>query len=749
MLASEEFISIVNRLNAAKDLDSILVDMKDDLLHLFDSVQVSIFAVDRETKELYSKVLIYDRMGEIRVPISDQSIAGFSARYRRTLNIVDAYDSAELRRYGPNLRFDSSWDQKNGFRTRAIIATPILFEEKYILGVLELINKRSGGAFSEQDVKYAQAVAKILGVAFYNQHRLARQGKGPTKFSYLMEQNLLSQHDLEKVLAEARQRNVPVESLLISKLRIPKEQVGKALSAFYKCPFVEFDPKIIIPPDLLSNQSINYLKKNLWLPLKRENGKIVILIDNPHDFNKVEDIRRILKGQEFTFCVSLREEILRFLEAARGEGHPAASIQSLIGELESEVEEQEDEPADTLDEQDSTIVKLANQIIIDAYQMGASDIHIEPYFGKSDTVIRFRTDGSCREYQRVPANYKRALVSRLKIMSSLDIAERRKPQDGKIKFHMPGRDIELRIATIPTTGGNEDVVMRILAASEPIPLQKMNMSERNLREFIAMISKPYGIVLVVGPTGSGKTTTLHSALGYINTPERKIWTAEDPVEITQYGLRQVQVQPKIGFTFAAAMRAFLRADPDVIMIGEMRDQETAGMGIEASLTGHLVFSTLHTNSAVETLTRLLDMGLDPFNFADALLGVLAQRLVKTLCKKCKEPYQASEEEYEEIMHAYGSETWEKLGVPYDENFLLYRGKGCDVCGQSGYKGRTGIHELLIGSKTTKALIQKHCTMAEIESLAIKEGMATLLQDGLLKALKGDTDVKQVKAVAIK
>jgi type II secretory ATPase GspE/PulE/Tfp pilus assembly ATPase PilB-like protein len=335
-------------------------------------------------------------------------------------------------------------------------------------------------------------------------------------------------------------------------------------------------------------------------------------------------------------------------------------------------------------------------------------------------------------------------------MSNLDITIRRIPQDGKIKFKRPnGEEIELRVATIPTQGGVEDVVMRILGKGETMPLEVMGLSERNYREMLNILSKPYGMILVVGPTGSGKTTTLHAALRHINTPDRKIWTAEDPVEITQYGLRQVQVQPKIGFDFAAAMRAFLRADPDVIMVGEMRDFETASTGVEASLTGHLVFSTLHTNSAPETIVRLLDMGIDPLNFADALLGILAQRLVRTLCKNCKETFHPTPAEFEEIVESYGRGPFEKLNIAYTDDFMMYRPKGCDVCDKTGYKGRMGIHELVIGTDTMKRLIQKHATVEEMREVAAAEGMTTLLQDGIMKSISGSTDFKQVRRVCIK
>jgi len=418
---------------------------------------------------------------------------------------------------------------------------------------------------------------------------------------------------------------------------------------------------------------------------------------------------------------------------------------------------------------DNELVKLVNKIIIDAYNQGVSDIHIEPYPGKAKTEIRFRRDGNLQPYIEVPASYRSALAARLKIMCDLDISEKRKPQDGKIKFKKFGPlDIELRVATIPTAGGVEDVVMRILAAGEPIPLDKMGFTAHNLDELQKAVSKPYGLFFVCGPTGSGKTTTLHSVLKHLNTPDTKIWTAEDPVEITQKGLRQVQVNKKAGLDFAAVMKAFLRADPDIIMVGEMRDKETTGTGIEASLTGHLVFATLHTNSAPESIIRLLDMGMDPFNFSDALLGILAQRLARRMCS-CKQPYNPDGTEIKSFLQEYCEELqntstfkkdpksamenvyreWVKTYGNEKGQLTMYKPVGCEKCGGSGWKGRCGLHELLIATDPLKKLIAEKARVAEMLAVALEEGMRTLKQDGMEKCLSGLTGIKEVRSVCIK
>jgi type II secretory ATPase GspE/PulE/Tfp pilus assembly ATPase PilB-like protein len=514
---------------------------------------------------------------------------------------------------------------------------------------------------------------------------------------------------------------------------------------------VSFDERTVIDPDLLKNLSFDYLRKNSWIPLKRQGTVLDIVINDPHDLEKGLDIRRAFPGATIRFSVGLRRDIEQYLLVVTGQAN-RGSITEILGELVNEAGSERGSEPDTgdIDENDSAIVRLANQVIAEAYRLGASDVHIEPYSERKETAVRFRVDGTCFTYMRIPAVYRRAIVSRIKIMANLDIAERRKPQDGKIRYKLArDREIELRIATLPTAGGNEDVVMRLLTARETMPLEAMEFSPDSLQTIKALAEKPYGILLCVGPTGSGKTTTLHAVLRHINTDERKIWTAEDPIEITQEGLRQVQVQPKIGFTFAAAMRAFLRADPDVIMIGEMRDKETADIAIEASLTGHLVLSTLHTNSAVETVTRLLDMGCDSFNFADAMLGVLAKRLCKRMCEHCKEGYHPTRQEYDELVQGYGLRYWDRLGVEYTDDLILYRGRGCELCNKTGFKGRVPLHELLVGSEEIKSLIQSRARTAEILNVAMREGMVTLVQDGIQKVLRGLTTYRQVRAVAIK
>ncbi len=747
---SKALQDITNRIHAAQNIKQILVDLKDGILNLFNAQSITIYVVDKQRNEIYSMFLAGGtELKEIRVPISNRSIAGYVANAGKFVNIKDAYDQSELKALDKELSFDQSWDKKSGYRTKQILAAPV-FNQKQLMGVIQILNRKVGqDSFTEEEKGLLHQIAEVLGVAFFNQQRFARRRK--TKFDYLISRDLLKEEDLDSAWEESREKKETMENFLMGKYKISKEDIGRSFEEFYKCRFLLYNDKTVIPGDLIKNLKKDYLRREQWVPLEKKDNFIYVIIDDPNNILKRDTIESLLKTKQVKYDVALPEDIIKFINLFYHSPEDEHSFTDILGKMDEEDTAVEDEEGgDAVTESDSVIMQLVNKIINDAYSRRTSDIHIEPNIGKKNVEIRYRVDGDCALYQTVPFSYRAALVSRIKIMSNLDITVKRLPQDGKIKFRRPtGDEIELRVATIPTQGGVEDIVMRILAKGETIPLDNMGISERNLREMKNVISKPYGMILVVGPTGSGKTTTLHSALHEINTPDRKIWTAEDPVEITQYGLRQVQVQSKIGFDFAAAMRAFLRADPDVIMVGEMRDFETAKTGVEASLTGHLVFSTLHTNSAPETITRLLDMGIDPLNFADALLGILAQRLIRTLCKNCKETYHPTKAEYEEVVEAYGSEDFAKLNIPYDDNFTLARPKGCDICDKSGYKGRMGIHELLVGTDDVKRLVQKHATVELLREQAMKDGMTTLLQDGIFKSLKGFTDFKQVRRVCIK
>ena len=493
------------------------------------------------------------------------------------------------------------------------------------------------------------------------------------------------------------------------------------------------------------------------LPIEFTSTRLVLAVSDPLGVDAIDAARRHVKRRIDEVLV-VPSQLKRFVDAHLAKTPPEAhldgrELDGLLAALREDdalasakSDDEVDDSYDAYASDDDGIVKVVNQIIVDAHRRNASDIHIEPNSDERGLAIRFRIDGECYLYRDAPARYRGQILARIKIMAGLDIAECRKPQDGKIRFRIGDRLIELRVMTMPTVNRNEDAVLRILASSKPLPLAQIGLSERNYRDVEHAVRQPYGLVLIVGPTGSGKTTTLHSALGAINTPDRKIWTAEDPVEITQAGLRQVQLNAKIGLTFASCMRSFLRADPDVIMVGEMRDHETASMAVEASLTGHLVMSTLHTNSAPETITRLLDMGLDPFSFSDSLVAIVAQRLARSLCTKCRTQEPGTSEDFAQLTRAYDVEALATtFGIVAAGGFLVWRTKGCKACDGTGYKGRLAFHEVLTSNAEIRKLVAQKAPVGEIRRAAASNGMTTLLQDGVAKAIAGQTDMKQVLA----
>ena len=587
----------------------------------------------------------------------------------------------------------------------------------------------------------------------------------------LVSEELATEEQINEALEEQKSKpGTPLGKILIVNGVVSTEDIQQSLAKKLGFSFIDLD-EYQVSPDAISTVPYEIAEKHTVVPVLLHQKKIVIAMENPMNWEAIDAVR-FHTNATIEAVMSTEEQIKRAISFYYS--HPDADSES-IDDLADDTEldasfGEEEEPEDGGNIADNVVVKLLNKIILDAQANDTSDIHIEPSPGKGRMLVRFRKDGSLIKYHELPAQYKSALISRIKILAKLDISEKRRPQDGKIEFKKPnGGKLELRVAILPTVNGQEDVVMRILASGKPLPLDKLALSDLNLERTKSAVVKPYGLFLVCGPTGSGKTTTLHSILGHINTPERKIWTAEDPVEITQAGLRQLQVNSKINLDFAAAMRAFLRADPDVIMVGEMRDKETVHIGVEASLTGHLVFSTLHTNSAPESIVRLLDMGMDPFNFADALLGILAQRLAKRLCTKCKEAYVPDEEELSALVKEYGieflkeeqdkttqdtvykkiHEEWKEKYANEDGNIELFKRKGCKNCDNTGYAGRVGLHELLIGSDNVKKDILDAAPVSKLTVTALEEGMRTLKQDGIEKVIQGITDIKAIRAVCSK
>ncbi|MEQ1774784.1 MAG: GspE/PulE family protein [Burkholderiales bacterium] len=765
---------VTNKIHASKNIDEIITDLSVELCGLFFADRLTIYLTSDDKGSIISKVKTgLHSFKDIKLPINEQSIAGFVAVNKRVVNIRDVYDEAELKTHSPQLNFLKAVDAKTGYRTKQMLVAPILeAKTKDLIGIIQIINAKNGQSFQQYMEEGVLHLCETLSIAFRQRQGPGMQVRG--KYESLVTNAVISAEELELAQRSARRKNLDLETVLTDEFQVKVPALGDALAAFFGVPYESFKQERIKPPDLLRNMSREFCLTNQWVPLEDGPQGIVVVTPDPEKTRASRMVNNVYPKSKVVYRVTTPGEFVQTLDQMFG-GNSAledsGNIDDLLGGLDEEGESGESGGDDIASAaSDNELVKLVNKVIIDAYQQGASDIHIEPYPGKAKTEIRFRKDGSLTPYIQVPASYRNALAARLKIMCDLDISERRKPQDGKIKFKKFGPlDIELRVATIPTAGGVEDIVMRILAAGEPIPLDKLGLSKRNQQLCKGAIEKPYGLFFVCGPTGSGKTTTLHSVLGYLNKPDTKIWTAEDPVEITQKGLRQVQINKKAGLEFSMVMKAFLRADPDIIMVGEMRDKETVSTGIEASLTGHLVFATLHTNSAPESIIRLLDMGMDPFNFADALLGILAQRLAKRLCSKCKEPHAAADDEIHMLLEEYSLELlntapwkkdpqgertkllefWTKEYGNENGQLVVHSPKGCDTCGGSGYKGRVGLHELMIGTDRVKKNIQEHARVAEMFATALEDGMRTLKQDGIEKVLQGVTDMQQVRAVCIK
>jgi type IV pilus assembly protein PilB len=548
----------------------------------------------------------------------------------------------------------------------------------------------------------------------------------------LVREGLITRDQLDQALIEQKNTGMRLGYCLVKLGVVQELEITKALARQYKMPAVdlsrfEVDGKIVklVPADVAV--------KHMVLPLKREGRTLTVAVSDPTNHAVVDDLKFITRYDIFPVIAgeyTLRSAIERYYEQTD------AQLQNLLKDIEEEddleiVEEEEDEAPPVQVGDDAPVVKLINGILTDAVKRGASDIHIEPF--EHEIRVRYRVDGALQEVMKPPAKLKAALTSRVKIMSNLNIAERRVPQDGRIKLKMGKRVIDFRVSTLPVIYG-EKIVLRILDKGNlTLDLTKFGFEPQAEKDLMRNILNPYGMVLVTGPTGSGKTTTLYSALQRINTVEVNIMTAEDPVEYNLHGINQVLVRNEIGMTFAAALKAFLRQDPNIIMVGEIRDIETGSIAIKAALTGHLVLSTLHTNDAPSTITRMIDMGIEPFNVASAVNLIVAQRLVRRICSNCKESYEYSAEETVAL----------QLSPEDLADMQFFRGEGCDTCNGTGYKGRAGLYEVMALTPELRRMVLRGASTAEMTDQAVADGMLTLRMDGIVKIKKGVTTLEEV------
>ena len=551
----------------------------------------------------------------------------------------------------------------------------------------------------------------------------------------LINRKIIKSTDIEKIHQKQEEKGFSIQNIVISMGLIKKKEMMEILSQEISIPYVELDGKVF-DPSIVAMLPENLSRKHRLVTIDKKEDKLVVAMANPLDVYTQDEIK-IKIGYEIEPRLAFSDDINKVLDLVYG---VTENWQQMIGEINSLAVSAVEDSSEEMDisksvsqSNEAPVISLVNLIMLRAIKEGASDIHIEPY-GDRSLKVRYRIDGVLHDIMSPPRNLHMAIISRIKIMSNMNIAERRLPQDGRIKVQVHGREVNFRVSTIPAVNG-ESAVLRILDPAQiMLDLKTIGFSKYNLQKYQELIEKPNGILLVTGPTGSGKSTTLYATLNILNSTEKKIMTIEDPVEYRLDGINQLQAKPKIGLTFAAGLRSFLRQDPDIMLVGEIRDRETAEIAIQSALTGHLVLSTLHTNDAPSSIIRLVDMGIEPFLISSSVIGVIAQRLVRTICPYCKKEIPLSPE-IQKIMAEFK--------IEHDE-MKIFRGEGCQHCKQTGYKGRTAIFELMVVNENIREMIYKNAPLSEIREIAInKNGMVTLKEDGIRNIVQGITTIEEV------
>jgi len=636
-----------------------------------------------------------------------------------------------------------------------------------LVGVMEIVNKNDGNPFLETDFIRAKAIALVMGLALVKLEKrkhgnekavgqINEMEKGeeqkPTKFSYLIANGFLTEDELTLINRKSQESGSDVQDLLVKELYLRPQDVGKSLESFYYIPYIGYDESAV-KPDLESfNIDVGTLRNQNWVPLKNDATGIVVLINDPTDKSAIETIKQIFPYINIDFRVGLKMDIQEYIN-----GFYQAEATPSIPETEKLPEDKTLEPI--MDEEykakapeDQVIMpdssnKFFDEMISIAIRQGVTDIHIEPGMEGKNLLIRLRKDNACRVFEEVPSSAQKDIINYIKKLANLDTSVNQLPQNGKFVWSLESNKYELSVVIFPTIGNLEDAMIRVSQIGKPVPrfisITQMEFSDPNLDKIMSRIHATKGMILVTGPEGTGKTTSLHAFLGHLNTSEKKIVTAESPVDIIQAGLRQIQINEEIGLNFAFALETFLLGNPDIIMIGEIKDTTTLKLGIEAA-DERLIFSSLQANSTMDAIRKMREMNIDSNQFANAFLLIMAQKLVPSLCEACKEDYHPSQEEFNMLEKFYGSANFADLGFQYNDNLTLKKAVGCKQCIFTGYSGKIALQEVLERTPELNRLIAQKASMEEIHNQALKDGMITLNQDGIYKIMSGDCDFKKIQ-----